>query len=248
MEIVRDDKELRENYKSIFGYNMGSRPARGRAEGASLTACPILDTHTPFTGQLNGEKKEIKFLKDRRSRKIFSRVLLGLHLPGRYYFLTLTSSPVSPPLKKSYDALRKCLSRHRPGCSWLHVMTEEGCGVLHMVIRLLVKQKNLNVKKLRTYWQNLHKAKQIKILRVRNSLKLANYLSDQRKKRKLGSEMSWQDLIVSWNWSPGWIPKGFTKKFSRLWFDWIDAPDHVKFTVIRQAIIKEYNEQKMNGS
>jgi len=205
---------------------------------------PILDTHTPFTGQ---SKYEIKYLKSKKCRRIFSQVMLGLHLPGRYYFLTLTSSPESPPIKRSYDALRKQLSRRRPGCSWLHVITEEGFCVIHMVLRLLSHQKNINVRKLRSWWMKVHKAKQIKILRVRNSKNLANYMSDQRKKRKLGSEMSWQDLIVSWNWSPGWLPKGYTKKFGRLWFDWIDAPDEVKYSVIHQSITKEYQEQKEKG-
>jgi hypothetical protein len=96
--------------------------------------------------------------------------------------------------------------------------------------------KNLDIKEIRRYWEISHKAKQIRIERVRHSRKLANYFSDQRKRRKMGSEMSWQDLIVRWRWSPGWIPKGFTKEFGRLWFDWIDAPDGIRETVIRDAI------------
>lgn len=213
--------------------------AWGRAEGAA--PCPILDTHTPKSEHLEVNREcskiESKFWRTKSSRRLFSRVMLGLLLPGRYYFLTFTSSPESPPIRKSYTSFRMCLKRHRPGCSWIHVFTEEGHGVLHMVIRLKPRQKNLNVVKLREYWEKRHKAKQIKIVRVRHARKLANYLSDQRKKRKLGSEMSWQDYITGWHWSKGWIPKGYTTEvFGKLWRELIDSPDDVKHKEIRISI------------
>jgi len=212
-----------------------------RAEGAA--PCPLLDTHTP---ECEHEKRSIndelavKFWRTKSSRRLFSRVMLGLLLPGRCYFCTFTSSPQSPDIRRSYAALRMYLKRNRKGCSWIHVFTAEGHGVLHMVIRLRSRQRNLDIKEMKAYWKKLHKADQVTILRVRHANKLANYLSDQRKKRKLGSEMSWQDLITSWHWSKGWIPTGFTKKFGRYWYDMETAgvPSEIRDKEIR-ILIKE---------
>jgi hypothetical protein len=51
---------------------------------------------------------------------------------------------------------------------------------------------------------------------------LAAYLGDQRSKRSLGGEMAWQDGIVRWRWSKGWLPQGFTKAFGRVWVSLLD--------------------------
>ena len=211
----------------------------GAAGGAAGATCPILDTHILLSNEENKKGLQKYFLK-KSSKKLFSRVMLGLMLPGRYYFLTLTSSPESPNLENSWFNFRQWLRYHRPGLAFCFVITSEGYGVIHMVIRLKPRMKNLDINEIRRYWETRHKAKQIKIVRVRHARKLANYLSDQRKKRKLGSEMSWQDLIVRWRWSPGWIPRGFTKEFSKLWFQMIDTPDEIRQKEIRLAIMEAH--------
>lgn len=215
----------------------GPDPA-GLGGAACGAGCPILDTPTPQSGiSLPRKSCSFKWLKDRRSRRIYGRVMAGLVLPGRYYFLTLTSSPESPPLKKSFDKLRKWLKSERPGISWIHVDTDEGFGVIHMVFRLPLRSKNIEVRKLRSLWVKWHKAKQIKILRASSDhQKLADYLCDQRKMRKLGSEMSWQDTIVSWDYSKGWLPKGYARELGRLWHEWIDAPPEIQKKVVRDSI------------
>jgi len=206
-------------------------------DGSGLAAreagcpCPILDTHT-----LSMEQSIKKYFIKKTSRKLYSRVMLGLLLPGRYYFLTLTSSPDSPNLEHSFFLFKKWLRYRRKGITFIFCMTSEGYGVLHMVIRLKPRMKNLDIKDVRDYWVSVHKAQQIKLVRVRHANKLANYLSDQRKKRKLGSEMSWQDLMVRWRASPGWLPKGYGKVFGRLWVEWIDAPEQVRNKVVRESI------------
>lgn len=213
---------------------------------APQAPCPILDTHTQECAHLKGTLW--KLVTGRQSRKIFSRVMMGLNLPGRYYFLTLTTTPDDPLKKSHFNALRMYLKRQRPGVCWIYCMTMEGNGVIHMVLRLPMKSKNYDVKELRRYWHNLTGATQIRIERVGGKRKnLANYLSDQRKKRKMGSEMSWQDMIVSWGWSKGWIPKGFTKIFGRMYIDWIDAPEEVKQKVIRDAVNIAHKEVLKNG-
>ena len=34
--------------------------------------------------------------------------------------------------------------------------------------------------------------------------------------------MAWQDGIVRWRWSRGWLPQGFTRAFGRLWWSLLD--------------------------
>jgi len=238
------DKQLRADLKRIFP-SRSSRssvmagPGTASTERAARAAgCPMLDTPTPECAKILPRKDSpTRFLKNRVSRRIYSRVMMGMNLPGRYYFLTLTSSPDSPPLGKSFNLLRQWLKIERPGISWIVVFTDEGFGVIHMVFRLPLRSKNIDVRLLRARWKKWHKAKQIVIKRAQSDHeKLADYMSDQRKMRKLGSEMSWQNSITRWGWSKGWIPKGFTKEFGRLYVDWIDAPEELRKKVIRDSI------------
>ena len=244
------DKQLRQDLKALFPRPQRTGPCTKDLERAAREAgCPMLDTPTLECGKIvprnNGS---IRFLKNRVSRRIFSRVMMGMNLPGRYYFLTLTSSPESPPLKKSFDLLRKWLKSERPGISWIVVFTDEGFGVIHMVFRLPLKSKNIDVRLLRARWKKWHKAKQIVVKRAQSDHeKLADYLSDQRKMKKLGSEMSWQDSITRWGWSKGWIPKGFTTSFRRLWFDLIDAPEGIRKNEVR-IMINRACEAEKNGT
>ena len=170
----------------------------------------------------------------RSSKRLYSRVLLGLRLPGRYYFITWTSSPRSPPIEKSWNTLRVWLHRHRPGASWCYCLTAEGYGVIHMVLRLGPGEERLDAREVRAHWVGLHKANQIRLEHVHESTKdnLAGYLADQRSKRKLGTEMGWQDQIVRWRWSKGWLPRGFTKAYGRLWWDLRDAPPGLREKVV----------------
>lgn len=185
---------------------------------------------TPLVGQIGvqfgQEISENKRVLSKSSRRLYSRVLMGLRLPGRYYFITWTSGPDSPPIKKSWPTLKKWLHRYRPGAAWVYAITKEGnpvkiknLGVIHMVIRLGHGEQRLDAVHVRAHWEGLHKAKQVYLQHVPESAKddLSAYLADQRKQRKLGAEMAWQDQLVRWRWSAGWLPKGFTKAFGRVW-------------------------------
>jgi len=154
-----------------------------------------------------------------RSRSVWSRTHLGLMLPGRYYFVTLTSSPSSPPIKTSWAALNRWFKRHRPGSASLHVLTDEGHGVAHVVVRLKRNQSRIDVKALRAYWQQRHRATQIRIVPVTKShASLERYLAEQgRRKKGLASEMANQVIITSWDYTRNWIPVGFTRVFRRMW-------------------------------
>lgn len=86
-----------------------------------------------------------------------------------------------------------------------------------MIIRLGKGEARLNVRQVRAHWVKLHKAQMIKILHVEKPKDLAAYFADQRRKKRLGGEMAWQDGIVRWRWSKGWLPKGFTRAYGRVW-------------------------------
>lgn len=206
---------------------------------AGRHAAPILDIPTLQSGQTRTPKR---CSLSRTSRRLYSRVVLGLKLPGRYYFITWTSSPDSPPIEKSWPGLRKFLKRYRPGSSHCYCITSEGDhkkiknpGVIHMIMRLGKNEERMDVRKLRSHWQKLHKATQLKIKHVPQSQKanLAAYLSDQRKLKSLGGEMAWQDGIVRWHWSTGWLPKGFTRAFGRTWAHWMSVPSEVRDMAIK---------------
>lgn len=183
---------------------------------------PMLDIPTPQDELGAATSKNLKDSFQRRklartSRRLYSRALLGLSIPGRYYFCTWTSSPESPPIEKTWRLLRWRLKRSHPGSSWIYVITSEGLGVIHMIIRLGKNEKRLDVKEERAWWEKVHKARQIKFLYVKKPEDLAAYLADQRRKRSLGAELAWQDDLVRWRWSSGWLPKGFTRAFGRVW-------------------------------
>lgn len=166
----------------------------------------------------------------RVTRRFYSRVMLGLHIPGQYYFITWTSSPQSPSLEKSWNALRQWLHKERPGCSWCYCFTDEGHGVIHMIVRLGKGEKRFNVTRVRAHWSRLHAANQIKIKAIKKDgfKNLAHYLTNQKKLKKMGGELAWQDSITRWRWSKNWIPKGFTAKFGRFWIDWMSAPENIR--------------------
>jgi hypothetical protein len=200
--------------------------------GPAGSRSAMLDIPTPQSGQV------VKRGLTRVSRRLFSRAILGLAIPGRYYFFTWTSSPQSPPIEKSWRALRKWLKRQRPGACWCYVITDEGHGVIHMIIRLGKNEKRLDVRDVRAHWQRLHRATQIRAEYVKEPLSLAAYFADQRHKRKLSGELAWQDGIVRWRWSKGWLPKGFTRAFGRTFVRLLDLPSLVRELTIKTWLLR----------
>jgi hypothetical protein len=85
----------------------------------------------------------------------------------------------------------------------------------------------MDVNDIRAHWYDLTGAKQLKIVHVPESMKdnLAAYISDQRKKKGLAGEMAWQDQLIRWRWTQGWLPKGFTRAFGRVWWEWSKCPE-----------------------
>lgn len=191
----------------------------------------------------------IKRLTNRIGRRLCSRILLGLSIKGDYYFLTLTSSKESPPIEKSWKNLRRWLKRYRPMTTFCYCLTSEGHGVIHMVLRLGSGEKRLDVNELRSYWIKTHKAQQLKLIKIRqaNHTKLANYIADQRRRRKLGSEMAYQDQIIRWKYSRGWIPTHFAKEFGRYYFrcKQKNVPDNVMLSQLKPWLTTCHQKSKI---
>jgi len=114
----------------------------------------------------------------------------------------------------------------------------KGRGVIHMICRLLPGQKRMDVNLLRKHWFEMTGAKQLKIVYVPPSMKdnLAAYIADQRKKRGLAGEMAWQDFLERWRWTSGWLPKGFTRVFGRVWWRWSQVGEEW----LTQAVIEAW--------
>ena len=191
----------------------------GKAEGAERPRA-MLDIPTPPTRHLDAPP--VRRWLNRSARRLYSRCLLGLKQPGRYYFITYTTCMTTPkPIEAYWKTLWKYLTRARPGVTSIRAFTWEGKaqGVLHLIVRLPPGAKRYDARTLRAHWKNLTGATQLKIKYVPESEKenLAAYISDQRKLKGLAGEMCWQDQIKHWRWSPGWIPKGFTRAFGRVW-------------------------------
>lgn len=197
---------------------------QGTREGlAAAAACPMVHTTTPKLGQT---LKSVGRAFNRRNRKMWSRAIDGMRLPGRCYFLTFTTTPISPSLSALWAGLSKWLKRYRPGICWLYCFTMEGGlyqkgspGVIHMVIRLPMRQKNLDINDVRAYWKERTGASQLKILRVPESKKdnLAHYIANQRTKVGMACEMGYQSSVARWRWSKGWLPKGYGHEKSKIW-------------------------------
>ena len=87
------------------------------------------------------------------------------------FFLTLTSAPDSPRelLRKNFEVLRKRIARHygwEPSViQYRGVDTNEGHGVLHLLIAAPgeLGRYLIDVKLLRSWWEELHGARQINI-------------------------------------------------------------------------------------
>lgn len=169
-------------------------------------------------------------------------------IPGVYYWLTWSSIKTSENIEKSWFVLRRWLKRIRPKSEWIYCLTREHCGVIHMVLRLGPGEKQINVTKAREYWEKTHKSVQLKFKKIGKAFEnLLVYFGDQRK--KLAGEMMWQDMIIRWKFSQGWLPIGFTREFGRFWYRMraADLDDITRTELLRDWLLsvrEEYGKLK----
>ena len=203
---------------------------------ARSESCAMLDIPTPPNAY--GLRALSRRLLGKSSRRLYSRLILGLAIPGRYYFCTWTTTKDHPLTEKDWRNLSLWLHRQRPLAVWCYVITREGNGVIHLVLRLGKGEKRLDAKETRAYWTALTGARQIKLVFVSEPLDLASYLADQRRKKTLSGEFAWQDDMVRWRWSKGWLPKGFTRAFGRVWYRLLSAPPHIRENVVKTWLLR----------
>lgn len=192
----------------------GGRGPPALAGGPSAPGAAILDTTTPPDDIPSRALRA--WLGAPRSRRIFSRCEIGFALPGSYFFLTLTTAPgaldgIIPAVRR----FRRWLRKYYPESEYLQVVTDEGNGTAHLVIRL--PSGRIDVKSLRSYWVATHQTAILKIKRIGSDREsLSKYLADQSV-RGMSKEMSHQPLILDWSKSRNWIPVHFIPTWKRYW-------------------------------
>lgn len=259
VSVYFSGKESINNFRWDRDFGSGTKgltsQAPGTMGGLAQGACPMVHTTTPKVAHA---LHSVGRAFNRRNRKMWSRVIDGLRLPGRCYFLTFTTTPNSPSLPALWNGLRQWLKRSRPGICWLYCFTMEGGlyhkgspGVIHMVIRLHMKQKNLDINEVRAYWKERTGASQLKILRVPESKKedLADYIANQRNKVRMAREMGYQSAVARWHWSKGWLPKGYGKSKSKLWGKMLHqgVPDEIIKEQSVNLLHKMYHQEVKNA-
>lgn len=215
----------------------GQGDAARSAAGAHQRA--MLDTPTPQSGQ-----GDVPAAKNRRfpvtpsARRLYNRVMLGLLIPGRYYFITWTTTPQGRTVSEYWPALRKYLKRYRPGSTWAYCLTKEGRGrgVIHLVMRIGAEESRPEAIDLRSQWYALTGARQLRIERVKRPDKLAPYMSDQRRGKRLAGELSFQDEILRWRWSRGWLPKGFIREYGRFFWRYAEINKELRDQAVKHWI------------
>lgn len=236
-ESLSDQEPFPSHWRSQKkGRTRGQTPP-GSPGAGGVAACPMVHTSSQRMGHSPTSMKCEYTVLTKRALRMYGTVLNGFNLPGRYYFFTLTSSPQSPPIRHSWVNLKKWLRRQRPGIEWVYCFTNEGCGVIHMVFRLPMKSKNFDINKVREYWTEAHKARQMKLVRVKNPHDLASYLANQKaNKKRTATEFLYQPGLEIWNRSRGWLPTGITKHIRRVAFKLRDQPVKVKEICINDYV------------
>jgi hypothetical protein len=201
-------------------------------------SAPSLDGILRNSDKTGLQEQRNVIYKRRREGRIFSRSLVGMYLPGEYFFVTFTSSKKSGDILKKWDGLRKWLQRKYFGIKWLYAFTNEGLGVLHMIWRLPVGTQQPKIDEINEYWEKAHNAFAW-ISRAYNGKGLANYISEQNKRRKgMAVELSQQCEIIKWRMGTGWVPVGFMKAFGRFYFNLgSNLDDHTQKEFVRDWII-----------
>jgi hypothetical protein len=120
--------------------------------------------------------------------------------------------------------------------TWLYIMTDEGYGVIHMIVRLPKGNPRIEIAVLDGYWVKIHQAHCL-IKKVFSPRGLANYVSDQRRRKGMSVEMSSQEQITQWRMSKGWVPLAFMVAFGRYWSDTSELPENVRIDVVNQWLL-----------
>lgn len=142
----------------------------------------------------------------KRQKRLYSRVLSGIHRPGATRLMTLTSSPDSPTdIHRSFRSLKERI-RRRFGFEYIAVVETTTSGLLHL--HILYRGDYIPQAWLSNNWQAIHRASVVWISKVKIKRGVAGYLM-----KYLGKGM-----VGRWWSSWGWIYRGW-----RIVWKWLVA-------------------------
>lgn len=225
---------------------------QGESGKVAASAAPGRSMYTTLIDRMT---KPIRVSKHRfltaRSRRLYSRIIAGMKKKGRYYFVTFSLKKECKPIEWYWVRLRRWLKRYRPGSSWCYCLTNEHCGVIHMVVRLGKSEKRWEAKEVRDYWIELTGFNHVTIRKVQtgSNVTLARYIQDQKKKYGLGKEMSYQDLMIRWMFSRNWLPVGYTRKNKRMYgkLKKMNVPDEILKEQLDGLLHQMFRDQEVNN-
>lgn len=189
------------------------KPAGGTADRRSATS---LDNEDTSARKLSATLK--------RKRRCFHRVLSGLERGGYIRFLTLTSSPQSPPdIHHSFRILVKRLERRKLLQGYIQVpeLTKKGYCHKHILFRGSYIAQAL----LSRWWKEIHNAEIIDIrafIPVRGNKAMAGYMAKYMTK----------EGVKRYSWSWGWVWRGFVKDWKALYRWWAAHCPHSHFGIM----------------
>jgi hypothetical protein len=156
-----------------------------------------------------------------RAYTLWNRAILGMMVPGDYWFLTLTSSmDSSRDIKLSWrEFYKRWFQKFYPN-DCLYAIVNEGYlnkGVIHAVIRFVDENAEKPSDDLvSANWMRCHKAYITDFHPVKHFDKTANYLVQRH--NKTAQELLRQPSVRSWRYTRDWVPVGFGKGYGRLWY------------------------------
>lgn len=141
----------------------------------------------------------------KKRKRVFHRVISGLHKTGKVRFLTLTSGLESPNLSDSWRKLYMQLKRRNVLAEYVKVNEFTQSGLLHS--HILFRGRYIDQKLISRMWSTIHNAEVVDIRLVKGkAARVAGYVAKYMGKDATGR--------MSYSW--GWVWRGFCKS----WHDW----------------------------
>lgn len=138
-----------------------------------------------------------------KSRRCWHRVMSGIERGGQLRFLTLTSTPDSPPdIQRSWRKLHMRLRRRGLVQGYIRVTETTESGLLHL--HILFRGSYISQRWISATWKEIHGAPIVDIRPFRlstNPKKTANYMAKYMSK----------DSASRYSWSWGWVWRGFCR-------------------------------------
>ncbi|MBA7545810.1 hypothetical protein ES705_38191 [subsurface metagenome] len=146
------------------------------------------------------------WLRKKRSRRMFHRVISGLKKAGAVRLVTLTSRAVddNEKFQRDFRCLRMRLLRRRLLVDYIRCPEFTKGGLRHE--HILFRGSYIDQRYLSAEWERIHGARVVDIRRVRGGRGLAGYMASYMAKAPAGR------YCYSW----GWVWKGFAGSWKAL--------------------------------